>query len=187
MSCVFVGYQRKYTPFPLPAKAAYPPMNALFRCKFNILCMASALAATALFSSGFLNAQTDGVAFFESKIRPVLVQHCYECHSHTANELAGGLGLDTKLGVQIGGDSGPIVDRSDWKKSLILKAVRYQDLKMPPSKKLPDEVIASFEKWVAIGAPDPRDDATSTDKSGMPKETESIDWEQARRFWSFRP
>src|SRR5829696_1259048 len=85
-----------------------------------------------------------GIEFFEKQVRPVLVDHCYSCHSEAAEKLKGGLLLDTKAGVLKGGDSGPAIVPGDPDKSLLIKAVRYtdKDLKMPPKdKRLSDEQI----------------------------------------------
>jgi hypothetical protein len=118
--------------------------------------------------------------FFEKKIRPVLVEHCYECHSAESKTLQGGLSLETAQGLAQGGDSGPalIPEKSD--QSLIIQALRYESTQMPPRGKLPDEVIADFVQWVDSGAADPR----VGDSAPIKK---SIDFDQARLFWSFVP
>jgi hypothetical protein len=123
------------------------------------------------------------VAFFEKSIRPVLARECYSCHSATAEKLRGGLKLDTREALRKGGKSGAVVVSGDPKGSLLLKAIRHEDaeLKMPPKKKLGDDVIADFEKWVALGAPDPRDGGAS----GATKY--EIDVEKGRKFWAFQP
>jgi hypothetical protein len=123
------------------------------------------------------------VAFFERSIRPVLVRECYSCHATTAKKLRGGLQLDTRDGLREGGDSGPAVVPGDPKNSLLLKALRRQDeavKPMPPKKKLPDEAVADFEKWIAMGVPDPRDGSAKA--AGGP-----IDIERGRQFWAFQP
>ncbi len=122
----------------------------------------------------------EGLAFFEKNIRPVLVSQCIECHSAETNKLKGGLALDTREGTRKGGDTGPAVVPNDLKKSLVIKALRHTDanLKMPPKKKLEDEVVANFEKWVSMGAPDPRDGAKVVAKT--------IDIEKGRQFWAFQ-
>ena len=101
------------------------------------------------------------LVFFETKIRPVLVEHCYSCHSSEARmnkKLKGGLLLDTRADLRKGGKTGPGVVPGKPAESLLLKALRHEDdLRMPPKAKLADAVIADFEKWIAIGAPDPRD------------------------------
>ena len=99
--------------------------------------------------------------FFEQKIRPVLVEHCYECHSAQAKKVKGGLLLDTKSGWQKGGDTAePAIVPGDTGKSPLLRAVRHDDpdLAMPPKKpKLSDTIITDLTAWVKMGAPDPRD------------------------------
>jgi len=124
-----------------------------------------------------------GIEFFEKRVRPVLVERCYECHSPQAKKLKGNLLLDTKAGVLKGGDLGPSIVPGDPDKSLLVKAVRYtdNDLKMPPKKPLGPEEVADLEAWVKMGAPDPRGaDATALAK---PK----IDFAKARGAWPFRP
>src|SRR5687768_2642386 len=105
-----------------------------------------------------------GVEFFESKIRPVLAETCYNCHSQKAEKLKGNLYLDTRDGLLNGGDNGPAIVPGDPEKSLLIKAIRYtsEDLQMPPKdKKLSAEQIADFEAWVKMGAPDPRTEANA--------------------------
>src|SRR5436305_12538138 len=92
-----------------------------------------------------------GVEFFEQKIRPVLVEHCYKCHSAQAAKPKGGLRLDTRDGLRTGGDSGPAVVPGDPARSLLLKALRYDGVEMPPGGKLPDAVIADSQTWIAHG------------------------------------
>jgi len=101
--------------------------------------------------------------FFEKKIQPIFVNNCFKCHSEAGTKdggkIKGGLRLDTREGLFKGGDSGPVISPGKPEASLLIKAVRYvdNDLKMPPSdKKLSDAQIADLEKWVKMGAPDPR-------------------------------
>jgi len=122
--------------------------------------------------------------FFERKIRPVLVQHCYRCHSVDGDSLKANLFLDSRDGMRRGGDSGPAVVPGDLKKSLLIDALRYESVEMPPSGKLPDNVIADFVKWVEIGAPDPRKDGPAA--AALPVTASTIDWTTAREFWSFQ-
>jgi hypothetical protein len=121
------------------------------------------------------------LTFFEKNIRPVLARECYSCHSATAEKVRGGLKLDTRDTLRKGGENGPAVVPGDPKNSLLLKAIRHDDdnRKMPPKKKLADDVIADFEKWVAMGAPDPRESATGAIKY-------EIDIEKGRKFWAFQ-
>ncbi len=127
----------------------------------------------------------DHEAFFEKKIRPLLVDHCYECHSATAKKLKGGLMLDSRAGVFKGGDTGPVISPGQPEASLLIQSIRHTDpdLAMPPKKKLPDDAIANLEAWVRMGAPDPRIHntvATADAKSAM-------DWTKGREWWAFRP
>jgi len=100
------------------------------------------------------------IAFFEQKIRPVLVEHCYECHSAQAKKLKGNLYLDSKAGWEKGGDSGePVILPGRPDESLLIRTVQHleADLEMPPKKpKLAAAVIADLVTWVKMGAPDPR-------------------------------
>lgn len=123
----------------------------------------------------------DQLKFFEDRIRPVLVNKCYECHSAQAKKLKGGLYLDTRAGSRKGGDNGPAVVPGDLSASLLISAIRYadKDSAMPPKAKLPDDVIADFEKWVTMGAPDPREGAVAASLRMTP--------EEAKTFWSFQP
>lgn len=126
-------------------------------------------------------ALADGdLTHFENKIRPVLAERCYECHS-AAQKVKGGLILDTKDGLLKGGDTGPAIDLNDPDKSLLLKAIRHQDdLKMPPkSERLAESVANDFALWIKSGAPDPR-----TSES---KPAQGIDWQKARQHWAFQP
>src|SRR6266478_612047 len=111
----------------------------------------------------------DSAEFFEKKIRPLLVEHCYKCHSAQSEKLKGGLLLDTREGLLKGGDTGPAIFAGDPEKSLLIKAVRYidEDLLMPPRKNggmLADEQIAYLAAWVKMGAPDPRSTAAVVQK-----------------------
>ncbi len=123
---------------------------------------------------------TEGIAFFERKIRPVLVKECYQCHASDAKKVRGGLLLDTREGIRKGGDSGPAVVPGKPEESLLLDAIRHDFLAMPPKRKLPETVVADFVQWVERGAPDPRDGKTTVVKSG-------IDLDAGRAFWCYQP
>ncbi|MDB5346729.1 MAG: hypothetical protein JWP89_5106 [Schlesneria sp.] len=121
-----------------------------------------------------------GVEFFETKIRPVLVMHCQECHSSTSKSLKGGLQLDHRAGMLSGGDSGPAIVPEQPDNSLLVKALKYDGFEMPPKGKLPANVVADFEQWVKMGAPDPREKpAVAT--------TTKMDFAEASKLWSFQP
>ena len=122
------------------------------------------------------------LAFFEQRVRPLLVTHCYECHSEQSEEVAGRLLVDSAPTMRRGGASGAAVVPGDLEHSLLIAAVRYEndEMQMPPDGKLSDAEIASLEEWVRMGAPDPRRSATR-----IP--TKAIDVDKAREFWSFKP
>jgi len=124
--------------------------------------------------------------FFENKIRPVLVEHCYECHSADSEEVGGKLLLDTRAGVLDGGESGPAIAVGKPDESRIIQALRYDGIEMPPAEPLPETVVNDFVKWVKLGAPDPRvrpgvaptfDTASKSATSG----------EEKLPLWSLRP
>ena len=101
------------------------------------------------------SASTVGTDLFETKIRPALVQHCYECHSQESKKIKGGLRLDSMEALVRGGDSGPAINTDNPSESLLISALNQLQFEMPPSGKLDDSIIRSFEQWVKIGAPAP--------------------------------
>jgi hypothetical protein len=125
------------------------------------------------------------VEFFEKKIRPVLVEHCYRCHSEDEGKVKGGLRLDVRDAMRKGGDTGPAVVPGAPDESLLLKAVTYHDpdLKMPPKGKLPEAVVKDFETWIKLGAADPR--TAAVPKPAAPARV--IDVSAGKQFWSFQP
>ncbi|MDG2385023.1 MAG: PSD1 and planctomycete cytochrome C domain-containing protein [Pirellulaceae bacterium] len=123
---------------------------------------------------------SEAIDFFERKIRPALIEHCYDCHSAVADELHANLLLDSRESLLRGGESGPAVVPGDPAASLLWRAIRYDDLEMPPNGKLPAAMIADFEHWIKSGAADPR-----KNDSAAPVRSE-IDWDQARDFWAFQ-
>jgi hypothetical protein len=131
-------------------------------------CLAASTQWSAAAENGLI-AQAD-LDFFEVRIRPVLVENCYDCHSRTADKVKGGLLLDTREGLLHGGNSGPAVVPGNPDASPLIEAVRYtnEDLQMPPEKhggKLTDAAIADLVAWVQRGAPDPRANAVAGSSS----------------------
>ncbi|MBI1374540.1 MAG: DUF1553 domain-containing protein [Phycisphaera sp.] len=119
--------------------------------------------------------------FFEQKIRPVLAERCYDCHSAKADKVKGGLMLDNRAAVLKGGDHGPAVVIGDPDVSHLIKAIRRvdPDTAMPPKKELTTAQVADFETWVKMGLPDPR--------SGPVIERPKFDMAKAKRHWSLQP
>jgi hypothetical protein len=134
-------------------------------------------------------AGTDGDAFFREKVRPILSEQCFKCHSHEANKMKGGLVLDSREAVLTGGDTGPAVVPGDPEKSLLIKAIRYtdEDLKMPPEKgdgkKLPDADIAALTEWVKLGAPWPAE-AGGQKMTARPRDAITA---EDRKWWAIQP
>ncbi|MBI1831622.1 MAG: PSD1 domain-containing protein [Planctomycetes bacterium] len=122
------------------------------------------------------------LAFFESKVRPILVNRCHECHSANAKKLKGKLLLDSRAAILKGGVSGPAAVAGDPDKSLLIQAVRYvkEDLQMPRNGKLPASEIAILEEWVRRGVVYPGPAVALPNEAG-------IDWAKGRTFWSFQP
>ncbi len=119
----------------------------LLRIAASVTMLASCCGAS--MASEKIAFSADEIAFFESKIRPVLDEKCYSCHSAASKSLKAGLKLDSRAGLLAGGDSGPAVVPGDTDESLLLAAIRYQEYEMPPSGKLADSTIADFERWIA--------------------------------------
>ena len=123
--------------------------------------------------------------FFESKIRPVLVERCYQCHGGDPAKIRGGLILLDAEGVRAGGDSGAVIVPGSPEDSLMIEALHYEGLtQMPPDGKLPAHVIADFEQWIRRGAPDPRTGGEQTVVATRTAET--FDYGPGREHWAFR-
>lgn len=144
--------------------------------QMELLLLATCVLA---FPSGVAEANPK-LDFFESKIRPILVMHCQECHSAKAaskGKLKAGLLLDSREGLLKGGENGPAIKPGKPSESILLAAMKYSGLEMPPKQKLPQEVIVNFEKWILDGAFDPREGTATVKKQGM-------SLEEGRKFWS---
>lgn len=150
-------------------------MRYIYRLSIIGIAMLFALTSTA-------RGDDAGVRFFERKVRPILVKHCYECHSHETGESNGDLLVDSRDGLMKGGQLGPAIKPGDPEASLLFEAVTYQneDLLMPPKKRLSEDAIAVLRKWIKMGAPDPR-------RGEVKKDDAPIDFDKAREHWAFRP
>ncbi|MCB1021502.1 MAG: PSD1 domain-containing protein [Acidobacteria bacterium] len=138
-------------------------------------------AAACALGAGATPAQ---IEFFEKKIRPVLAEQCYACHSAQTMAL-GELRVDSREAIRKGGTRGSAVTPGSPEASVLLKAISYADLdlKMPPTGKLSEQQIADFRLWIEMGAPDPREDKAAQSQ-GAPS---GYDFDKEREFWSFRP
>jgi hypothetical protein len=129
------------------------------------------------------------LTFFEKKIRPVLIQQCYECHSTQSKKVKGGLLLDTAQSMIQGGDSGiPGVTPGKPAQSSIYTAMTWEedDMQMPPKHKLEDSIIADFKTWITAGAADPRQTDTVLIETQRPQKR-TIDIDEGRKHWAFIP
>ncbi len=124
----------------------------------------------------------EAIQFFETKIRPVLVDQCYRCHSAEGQGVRGGLAVDSRDALLSGGESGPAIVPGDLSESTLWNAINYEDYRMPPKNKLPESVIEDFRKWIEMGAPDPR---VQTGVIVHSKVTED-DIKQGKEHWAFK-
>ncbi len=124
--------------------------------------------------------------FFENKVRPLLAQHCYRCHSGQAKKLRGGLRLDSREAMLAGGDSGPALTPRQPDKSRLIEAVTYKnvELQMPPRGKLSDDAIADLTTWVQMGAPWPKQPSSS--ESSISRAAFDLN-ERKRTHWAWQP
>jgi len=133
-----------------------------------------------------------GIEFFEGKIRPLLAENCYKCHSHEAPKLKGKLYVDSREALIAGGESGPALVPGDPAKSSIIEAVGYKnsDLQMPPKTKLSDAQVALLTEWVKRGAPWPKASgatANAAGPKGLPADIDAAEFEKRKQQWSFQP
>jgi hypothetical protein len=152
------------------------PLTFIQRFGPACLGIASLLVVASMSAADMSPAQRD---FFENKIRPALAKHCYACHSVDAKKLGGKLLLDSPGEMIGGGESGPSFVPGDPDASLIIQALRYDGLEMPPKKKLPEPLIADFITWVEMGAPDPR-----PEKAAAVNKTATFD---PAALWAYAP
>ncbi|QDT44970.1 Planctomycete cytochrome C [Gimesia alba] len=157
-------------------------------CRFPfqmLVCLCIVLLMSCVAGAANAEKPSPGLEFFENKIRPVLIEHCYECHSAATTEIKGGLRVDSRDALRSGGENGAAVVPHKADESLLLDALRHESFEMPPGKKLSEEVIADFVKWVELGAPDSRDKPPSV------SEAASLSWkaifEKRRKWWSLQP
>jgi hypothetical protein len=124
--------------------------------------------------------EREQAAFFESHIRPLLVEKCYACHSAQADEVQGGLWLDSREGTHLGGDSGPAVVPGNLDGSLLYQAISSLDNPMPPDAPLEVAEVEVVREWILAGAFDPRESNTA------PAQRE-YDYSLGRQYWAFQP
>lgn len=141
---------------------------------------ATPAAAVVMAMATQVSLSTDQTKYFETHIRPALVQYCYDCHSEETGKTRGGLLLDTREGMLRGGDSGNIMAGDTYKDSIFWDAINWQDFEMPPKDKMPADVINKFETWLKMGAPDPRSRTKMIVESKM-------DINEGKKHWAYQP
>lgn len=121
--------------------------------------------------------------FFEKSIRPLLAEHCYECHSGQSKRLEGGLRLDARSLLLKGGDSGPAAELKQPHDSLLMQAVRYESYEMPPDTRLKPEQIAALSRWVEMGLPWPDEKTPAASEAAR-----TFDLQQRKQeHWAWQP
>lgn len=155
-------------------------------CTTLLLSIAVSLQPLPLYSQQLDSEQpsTAGIEFFEAKVRPVLVKHCYDCHSSQAGVAEAELRLDSMASIRAGGTRGPAVVPQKPEASLLLAAVMHleSDLKMPSKEeKLSSEIISDLRKWIEMGAPDPRTDVSLNTQSTEQR------YQAAQDHWAYQP
>lgn len=159
----------------------------MFRCSSCLFSLATSFCVFLQTAAGALQVDRSAstiapqdLHFFETQIRPLLSEHCYECHAGESRILRGGLRLDHREGVLQGGDSGPAIVAGNPEASLLMQAVRYQSMEMPPAGRLPERQIELLAEWIRRGAPDPRIEVPAA-------RLQPVDWEAGRNHWAFQP
>ena len=173
------------------ANEPYPIRRAKLRCVgckcFCSVLLLALVAVLGVCGSPVMAQSPDSqrAEHFEKHIRPMLVRHCYECHSGGSNALKGGLRLDYKDGLLKGGDSGPAIVLGNASESLLIAAVKHDGLEMPPGKKLAEAEVREFTAWIEQGAYDPRDHMPKASDVG--RETFEALYQARRQWWSLQP
>jgi hypothetical protein len=180
----------------LPASVHSPvgclPARSIF---LSLLSSAWLLSAPNGLRAGDRNAEEAARDFFEKKVRPVLAQNCYPCHSAQAGKLKGGLRLDSRDGLLKGGDNGPGIVPGHAAQSRLIEAIGYQnaDLRMPPKGKLPAQAIADLTRWVESGAAWPSGISSERrevrgKRRGAPSAAEAFNLQERKReHWAWQP
>jgi hypothetical protein len=130
---------------------------------------------------------SSGIAFFDSKVKPLLAKHCWECHREDPDDFGGGLAMASRQSMIDGGDNGSSVNLEDVKESLLLRVLSYEDdvYEMPPEGKLADDEIAVFEKWIQLGLPWNPDDEIEIDDTSEKHGPPPVN-DETKKWWSFQ-
>ncbi|WP_193211526.1 PSD1 and planctomycete cytochrome C domain-containing protein [Luteolibacter marinus] len=137
--------------------------------------------------------ESDGVQFFREEVKPILEQNCFKCHGGLDEKgtpkVRGGLQLISRRGLLQGGDHGAVFDEAEPDRSLLLRAVSYEDenLQMPPRGKLADSDREKLRRWLSMGAPWTPEDAERLVEVHDPLAGVTVVNEKTRSHWSYRP
>ncbi len=170
-------------------------LRMILLCAASLVGMSQGPVSASARPSGEPEAASAGIEFFETKIRPVLVERCYKCHSAEGKGAKGGLRLDGSAAIRHGGDSGPMLGDTEpgqikADESLLLAALSHggEIAAMPPDKKLAERTIADFRQWVERGAPMPDHAPAGKDQNVQPSKAKpGIDFDAGRKYWAFVP
>ena len=154
----------------------------------SIGCFAAIISCMILIRSSFAETVDEGNHFFETKIRPILVEHCYSCHSVEADEANGDLRLDTAQAILNGGTRGSAIAKGSSDQSVLYRAVKYEEpgMQMPPDGKLADEKIADLRRWIEMGAPDPRGESGTLSPEQKKTTLLATKFEKSRSHWAYQ-
>ncbi|XZE46691.1 PSD1 and planctomycete cytochrome C domain-containing protein [Pirellulaceae bacterium SH467] len=178
----FVSFQRAAVALARPSLAT---LSIAFLASVGLVSLsdtAKGQTTEAPSAASMESLSSEAISFFESKIRPVLIEHCFRCHSSDGQAIRGGLSLDHRDAILVGGESGPAIVPHNLDESVLWDAINHRGMRMPPNAKLPANVIDDFKTWIEMGAPDPRIQTGTTVQSQVTAE----DIEKGRSFWSFQ-
>jgi hypothetical protein len=147
-----------------------------------IASLAAALLQAASLSAATPEPSPDQVKFFEEKVRPILAENCYKCHG--SDEQKGNLRLDLRAMALAGGESGEVIVPGRPDKSLLVEAVKWESLEMPPSGKLSEQNIATLTEWIRLGAPMPKDHGATGIEL---RKNHGVITDEDRQWWAFQP
>ena len=145
------------------------------------------LLVSAIGSAVYAASAEVGTVFFESRIRPILIEHCYECHSEEKGKRKGDLLLDRSSGWLRGGETGPAVVPGNIEKSLLATAVKHhdKDFQMPPEEPISEDKVVLLLRWIEMGAPGPSKELQESAFSKL-GDQEYLS-KKAEKHWAFQP
>ena len=159
-------YQQLFFRFSVFSFGGFGMLVFALACSANLISLAQDPPAENLQIQRRLAAES--IEYFETHIRPALVEHCYQCHSSESKIVQGGLLVDSAERMRQGGDSGELYVPGQSDQSLLMAVLNWEQYEMPPAGKLPDQTIQHFKNWIEMGAPDPRVEQQTGEKELSP-------------------